>query len=167
MTEFEEITFKKIIKAKLVNQVYGNINLLAAKYGISNSEISKKIGWDPAGFNQKYNRSNDLRISTFINIYVAISDIIAEKEEEFGLQEEELANIDMAALLGKDEFRLGQLFCHISAVAEGKSDFLSDGRLIKTYRTLKPFVISGKRSKKFTDKEIDVYIRKYNELNHP
>ncbi len=161
MTEFEEIALKKIVKDYLIENIYYRINLLIGKYGISNAEISKRIGWDPAGYNQKYNRSNDLRMTTFIKIYVAIQEIIAEKEEEYGYEELELSKIDLNDLITQDEFDLGRLFNHISAAAEGKTEFLSSVSLVHTYLSLKSFVLLGRKNKKFSEREIDVYISFY------
>ncbi|WP_066645747.1 hypothetical protein [Christensenella timonensis] len=161
MTEFEEIALKKIVKDSLIENIYYRINLLIGKYGISNAEISKRIGWDPAGYNQKYNRSNDLRMTTFIKIYVAIQEIIAEKEEEYGYEDLQLSKIDLNDLITQDEFDLGRLFNHISAAAEGKTEFLSSNSLTHTYLSLKSFVLLGRKNKKFSEREIDVYISFY------
>ncbi len=164
MTEFEELALKKIIKDYLIDCVYYNINLLIGKYGISNAEISKKIGWDQAGYNQKYNRSNDLRITTFIKIYTALLELVREKEAEYGFEELNLSNIDLNELITKNELDLGHLFNHISSVAEGKTEFLSDKSLADTFLSLKSFVLTGRKNKKFNDKEIDVYIKYYKKL---
>ncbi|MEA5002111.1 MAG: hypothetical protein VB081_01225 [Christensenella sp.] len=165
MTEFEEIALKKIVKDYLIENIYYRINLLIGKYGISNAEISKRIGWDPAGYNQKYNRSNDLRMTTFIKIYVAIQEIIAEKEAEYGYEELELSKIDLNDLITQDEFALGRLFNHISAAAEGKMEFLSNVSLTHTYLSLKSFVLLGRKNKKFSEREIDVYISFYKAIS--
>ncbi len=161
MTEFEELALKKITKDYLIDCVYTRLNVIAGRYGISNAEISKHIGWDPAGFNQKYSRSNDLRITTFIKIYVALVDLIAEKEAELGLDGLESSQIRLDELITQQELDVGALFNHISAAAEGKSEFLNRDNYTSTYKLMKPFVFVGKRSKKFSDRETDVYIRYY------
>lgn len=161
MTEFEEISLKKIIKDYLIDSIYYRLNSLAGRYGISNAEISKRIGWDPAGFNQKYNRSNDLRITTFIKIYVAIIDLVSEKEAEYGYYDLELGNISLNELITQKELDVGSLFNHISAVAEGRAEFLDKPVLVETYVSMKSFVLVGRKNKKFSDREIGVYIDYY------
>ncbi len=164
MTEFEEIALKKIIKDYLIDNVYRNINLLIGEYGISNAEISKHIGWDPAGYNQKYNRSNDLRITTFIKIYAAIMEIVSAKEKEYGYEALRLSEIRLSELLTEDEINLGFLFNHISAIAEGKVSFLGDKKLMDTYTGLRLYVMKGRKNKKFNEREIDVYIKFYKKI---
>lgn len=161
LTEFEELALKKITKDYLIDCFYTRLNAILVRYSISNAEISKKIGWDPAGFNQKYNRNNDLRITTFIKIYVALVDIIAEKEAELGLEELGLSQVQLDDLITKDEFAVGALFNHISAAAEQKTDFLNSESLVSTYKQMKSFVFVGKKNKKYSDREISVYIHYY------
>jgi hypothetical protein len=161
LTEFEELALNKITKDFLIDCVYTRLNVIAGRYGISNAEISKHIGWDPAGFNQKYSRSNDLRITTFIKIYVALIDLIAEKEVEMGLQGLGSSEIRLDELITQKELGAAALFNHISAAAEGKSEFLNRENHSNTYKMMKPFVFVGKKSKKFSDREIDVYISYY------
>ncbi len=165
MTEFEELALKKITKDYLIDCVYTRLNVIAGRYGISNAEISKHIGWDPAGFNQKYSRSNDLRITTFIKIYVALIDLVAEKEAEMGLEDLETSEIKLDELITQKELDAATLFNHISAAAEGKSEFLNKKNYRQTYKMMKPFVFVGKKSKKFSDKEIDVYISYYKKVS--
>jgi hypothetical protein len=164
MTEFEEITIKKFIKYFLIDSIYYQINLVCGKFGISNSEISKRIGWDPAVYNQKYNRNNDLRMTTFMKIYVAIEEIIEEKEKKFGYSDLELSKVHFGELITQKELDLCRLFNHISAVAEGRADFLNRENLVQAYLSMKSFVLLGKKSKKFTDREIDVYVSYYKAL---
>ncbi len=161
VTEFEELALKKITKDYLIDCVYTRLNVISGRYGISNAEISKHIGWDPAGFNQKYSRSNDLRITTFIKIYVALVDLIAEKEAEMGLDGLDASVIRLDELITQKELDTAALFNHISAAAEGKSEFLNMNKHKNTYKMMKPFVFVGKKSKKFSDKEIAVYISYY------
>lgn len=161
MTEFEELALKKITKDYLVDCVYHHINVLSGKYGISNAEISKHVGWDPAGFNQKYNRSNDLRITTFIKIYVALTELIAEKEAEAGMDESTFSALNLSDLITPEELEVGALFNHISAAAEGSAAFLCRPGYAETYRRMKPFVLVSKKNKRFSDREIDVYVRFY------
>lgn len=161
MTEFEEITFKKIIKDYLIDKVYYQINLICGRFGISNAEISKKIGWDPAVYNQKYNRSNDLRITTFMKIYVAIDEIIEEKENECHIYGLERDKVSLDELITEDSLQVCRLFNHISAAAEGQVEFLNSPQLKQIYSSLKTFVTLGKKSKKFSQKEIEAYIRYY------
>ncbi len=161
MTEFEELALKKITKDYLVDCVYAHINTLSGRYGISNAEISMHVGWDPAGFNQKYNRSNDLRITTFIKIYVALTELVAEKEREMGMGEFVLSEIRLGDLITDEELAVGALFNHISAVAEGKAEFLEKDKYMETYRRMRPFVLVSKKNKRYSDREIDVYIYYY------
>ena len=72
LTEFEEITLKKIIKNKMVEDFYVNLNVLLGSSGIRNKELSSKIGWDAAGYNQKLNRRSDLKLSTLIYSQVKV-----------------------------------------------------------------------------------------------
>ena len=165
MTEFEELALKKITKEFLIDSVYARLNRILGLYDISNSEISKQIGWDPAGFNQKYSRSNDLRITTFVKIYVALTDLIAAKESELGLDETSISNISLDELITRNELEVGALFNHISAAVEGKTEFLNKENYINTYKRMKPFVVIGKKSKKFSDREIAVYTSYYKMLS--
>jgi len=164
MTEFEEITIKKFIKYFLIDSIYYQINLVCGKFGISNSEISKRIGWDPAVYNQKYNRSNDLRMTTFMKIYVAIEEIIEEKEKKFGYSDLELSKVRFDELITQKELDLCRLFNHVSAVAEGRTESFNREHLVQSYLSMKSFVLLGKKSKKFTDREIDVYVTYYKSL---
>ena len=158
LTEFEELALKKITKDYLIDSIYMKINIISGRYGISNAEISKHIGWDPAGFNQKYNRSNDLRITTFVKIYVSIQDLIRMKEIELGLDSQIHSAIHLDDLISEDELRAGELFNHISAAAEGREVFLSHKRFQDTYMQMKPFVLISRRNRRFNDREIDAYI---------
>lgn len=159
MTESEELALKKITKDYLVDCIYQRINHLSGRHGISDADISKKIGWDPAGFNQKYNRSNDLRITTFIKIYVALIDLINEKEEGTEGFAPDSSGID--ELITHNEIAVGTLFNHISAAAEGREEFLCSPALIRTYAEMKPFVLMGKRSQRFNDREANAYVKYY------
>ena len=98
------------------------------RYGISNVDISTYIGWDSAGFNQKFNRSNDLRITTFVKIYAALIDLISQKEMEMGLSASELSVIRLDELITPNEVNVAELFNHISHAVEGMTDFLSTQR---------------------------------------
>lgn len=157
MTEFEELALKKIAKDYLVDRIYNNINTLAGRYDISNAEISKHIGWDPAGFNQKYSRSNDLRITTFIKIYVALTNLIAEREAELGLNGLDMTKFSIQELITQQEIDVGALFNHISAAAEGKAEFLEEPEYAATYKGMKPFVLISGRNSKYNEREIGVY----------
>lgn len=161
MTEFEELALKKITKDYLVDCVYTRINLIANKYGISNAEISKHIGWDPASFNQKYNRSNDLRISTFIKIYMAMRELVLEKEADMGLKVGDSSFIQLSELITQNELDVGALFIHISAAAEGRTQFLDKEFYINTYKSMKPFVMVSKKNKRFSEREVEVFIKYY------
>lgn len=166
MTEFEELALKKITKDYLVDCIYSKINALAGRYGISNADISKRVGWDPAGFNQKYNRSNDLRITTFVKIYVALVDLICEKETEMGMDGLAFSQIGIEEFITKDEIAIGTLFNHISAAAEGSVPFLNTGPLVTVYIRMKPFVMLGKRNHRFSDRECDAYVYYYKASQH-
>lgn len=161
LTEFEELALKKITKDFLIDCVYTKINIIAGEYGISNAEISKYIGWDPAGFNQKYNRSNDLRITTFIKIFVALQDLIQLKEEELGIEQQIQSNIQLHDLITQQELDAGSLFNHISAAAEGRDVFLKKPQHRKTYMRMKAFVLISKRNRRFNEREIAVYVNYY------
>ena len=165
MTEFEELALKKITKEFLLDCVYARLNKILGTYGISNSEISKQIGWDPAGFNQKYSRSNDIRITTFIKIYVALIDLVSAKEAELGLESSDNTQISLDELITHSELSVGSLFSHISAAAEGKVNFLNKDCYVATYKRMKPFVIVGKKSSKFSDREIAVYTSYYKSIS--
>ena len=164
MTEFEELTLKKITKEFMMDNVYSRFNKVMGVYGISNSEISKQIGWDPAGFNQKYSRNNDLRLTTFVKIYVALIDLISEKEAELGLGNPDTVTVGLGEFLTHNELEIGRLYNHISAAAENKSEFLSEEKYVAIYKRMKPFVIVGKKNKKFSDQEINVYTDHYKTL---
>ena len=158
MTEFEELALKKITKDYLVDCIYTKINTVANKYGISNSEISKRIGWDPASFNQKYHRCNDLRISTFIKVYMALNELIYQKEAELGFEIDK-SSISLDELITKHELDVGALFLHISAAAEGTAPFLADKFYMDTYKSIRPFILVSKKNDKFSEKEVEVYIK--------
>ena len=160
MTEFEELALKKITKDYLVDCIYTKINTIANKYGISNSEISKRIGWDPASFNQKYHRCNDLRISTFIKVYMALNELVLKKENDLGLKAEQSV-IPLGELISENELNAGALFLHISAAAEGNAQFLDNEFFINTYKSMKPFILVSKNNNKFSEREVEVYIKYY------
>lgn len=159
LTEFEELALKKIVKDYLIDSIYMKINIVSGQYGISNAEISKYIGWDPAGYNQKYNRSNDLRITTFVKIYVAIQDLIKMKESEMGIPSEIQTNIQLSDLITENELLAAELFNHISAAIEGREPFLTQERHRQMYVKMKPFVLVNRKSRRFKDREIDVFIK--------
>ncbi len=165
MTEFEELALKKITKDFLIDCIYARLNSVLGRYGISNAEISKRIGWDPAGFNQKYSRNNDLRITTFVKIYVALIDLISEREMELGIANKDLKQVRLDELITKSDLDVGSLFNHISAAAEGKADFLNKREFVDTYKQMKPFILMGKKNKKYNDREIAVYIQYYKSLS--
>lgn len=161
MTEFEELALKKITKDYLIDCIFNELNVVTGRYGISNAEISKTIGWDPSGFNQKNNRNVDLRITTFIKIFVAIKQIIAAQENEWGLDDFGSTPIGLTDLITQHEIDIGGLLLHISAAAEGKCEFLKGTEFIKTYLNMKPFVLVGKKNNKFSEREVDVYVKYY------
>lgn len=166
MTEFEEITLKKMIRYFLIDNIYYQINLICDAFGISNSQISKRIGWDPSVFNQKYNRSNDLRITTFLKIFVAIEEIIEEKEIKSGYSGLGLDKLRLDEFITQKELDICKLFNHISAAAEGKTDFLNHDSLVGTFLSMKSFILLGKKSKRFNAREIDVYVNYYKSLEN-
>ena len=161
MTEFEELTLKKITQDYMIDCIYGQIKGLSGKYGISNAEISKYIGWDPSSFNQKCNRSNDLRMTTFIKIYVALADLITAKEKEMGLDQLGCSDIRLTDLITGREIMIGMLLNHIGAAAEDREAFLHRKEYADIFRSMRPFVLVWKRNKRFSDEESDVYIRYY------
>lgn len=161
MTEFEEITLKKIIKGKIVDEFYVNLNVLLGNYRIGNNELSCKIGWDSAGYNQKLTRQSDLRLSTLVNMFVAISELTDEKSGTNLSFYERFEEMDFTKLFSPDMFRLGELFLHVSAVVDGKESFLDTQDKIKTYKSLRVYVLRKRHSPQLSEKEIDVYMKYY------
>ena len=161
MIEFDEIALKKMVKEYLIDRVYYRINLVAGRWGISNAEISKQIGWDPAGYNQKYSRSNDLRITTFIKIYTALEELISKREKQSGCADIGLEKIRLDEFITDEEIDIGHLFNHISAAAEDREEFLEDSRHIKAFLQMRSFVLLGQRNKKFNEREVAVYAKYY------
>lgn len=161
MTEFEEITLKKIIKGKMVDEFYINLNVLLGINRIGNNELSRKIGWDSAGYNQKINRQSDLRLSTLVNMFVAIVELTNEKNDTGLSFYEKYEEMDFSRLFSVNEFRLGELFLHVSAVVEGRERFLDTPEKIKTYKSLRPFVLGKRHSPQLSEKEKDVYMKYY------
>jgi hypothetical protein len=165
MNEFEEITIKKFIKYFLLDSIYNQMNFVCGKFGISNSEISEKIGWDPAVYDlydQEYRKSNDLKIITFIKICVAIEEIIKERKLDHSDAEQRKVHFD--ELITQKEIDLCRLHNCVSAVAGGRDNTDLDGNLAQVFLSMKPFVLTGKKEKKFTDKETDVYVTYYKAL---
>lgn len=161
MTEFEEATLKKIIKCKMVNEFYVNLNVVMGSYHISNSQLSRLIGWDSAGYNQKMNRQSDLRLSTIIMLCSAISQAIHEDENFNFDQYTEFQEMEFERLFTYSEFQLGDLFLHITAVAEGKEIFLNTKAREKTYRSLWHYVQSKRQGPQLTKQEKAVFMRYY------
>ena len=52
-----------------------------------------------------------------------------------------------------------RFFNHISAAAEGSAEFLGKRNYVETYQRMRPFVLVSKKNKRYSDREIDVYIR--------
>lgn len=162
MTEFEEIALKKIVKEYLIDQVYYRINLVAGRWGISDAEISKHIGWDPAGYNQKYSRSNDIRITTFIKIFSALQRIIMSKVKDENASETDI--IGLEDFITKNEIDIGHLFNHISASVDGREEFLNTDERRRAFLKMRSFVLQGHRNNKFNDREVTVYTKFYSML---
>ena len=159
MTEYEEITIKKIIKYKMVDVFYVNLNVLLGSMHIKNKELSAKVGWDPSGYNQKLNRKSDLKLSTLLNTFMAITDLTDEKNPTGYSFFEKIEEMDLSRIFNVEEFRLSELFLNVSAAVAGTEQFLYSTDLKKTYRSLKPFVLSRKLSPALTEREIDVYMK--------
>ena len=160
MTEFEEITIKKIIKGKIVEGFYVNLNVALGKNRITNKELSEKIGWDSAGYNQKLNRQSDLRFSTFVAIIAAICELQGEVSYLQKVSSyKEYMEMDLKKLVGLEEYQLGKLFLHVTAAAEGKEDFLCTPEYREIYRSLRPYVFSKKRIPQLSEKERTAYIK--------
>lgn len=159
MTEFEEITIKKIIKYKMVDIFYVNLNVLLGSRHIKNKELSSKLGWDPSGYNQKLNRKSDLKLSTLLNLFMAITDLTDEKNQTEYSFFEKIEEMELSRFFNVEEFRLSELFLNVSAAVAGTEEFLCSADLRKTYRSLKPFVLSKKNSPALTEREIDVYMK--------
>ena len=159
MTEYEEITIKKIIKYKMVDVFYVNLNVLLGSRHIKNKELSAKVGWDSSGYNQKLNRKSDLKLSTLLNILMAITELTDEKNQTGYSFFEKIEEMELSRFFSVEEFRLSELFLNVSAAVAGTEEFLRSAELKKTYRSLKPFVLSKKNSPAFTEHEIDVYMK--------
>ena len=164
LTEFEEITLKKIIKNKMVEDFYVNLNVLLGSSGIKNKELSSKIGWDAAGYNQKLNRRSDLKLSTLIYMCVALMDLMDEKNQTGYTFYEKCEELDLTKLFTMSEFRLGELFLNVSGAVAGTEQFLDTAEKRKTFKSLKTFVLGKKHSPALSEKEISVYMNFYNQL---
>jgi len=161
MTEFEEITLKKIIKSKMIDEFYVNLNVLLGSYHISNAKVSRMIGWDPAGYNQKMSRQSDLRLSTLLNICTAISELISEDDATDMTRYSQFQEFEFSKLFTFSEFQLGDLFLHVSAVVEGTETFLNTPARIKAYRSLKYHVFNKRHAPTFSDREKETYMKFY------
>lgn len=165
MTEFEEITIKKIIKGKIVEGFYVNLNVALGLSRITNKELSEKIGWDSAGYNQKLNRQSDLRFSTFVAIIAAICEL---QGEDSYLQKvssyKDYMDIDLKKLIGFEEYQLGKLFLHVTSAAEGKEEFLCTSEYRGIYKSLRPYVFSKKRIPQLSENERTAYIKYYEDI---
>ena len=164
MNEFEEIALKKIVREYLIERIYYRINLIAERWGISNAEISKQIGWDPAGYNQKYSRSNDLRITTFIKIYTALQEIIEKREKLISDANMGLETIELKDFITDEEIDIGHLFNHISASVDGRENFLGSSKHISMFMNLRGFVLQGFRNRKFNEREVAAYAKYYTQV---
>ena len=164
MTEFEGITLKKIIKGKMVDEFYVNLNVMLGNSHIGNNELSKKIGWDPAGYNQKLNRKSDLRLSTLINMFVAMAGLTDEKNGTDFSFYEKYEEMEFRRLFTISEFRLGELFLHVNAVMNGEEEFLNSPEQVKTYKSLKAFVLGKRSVPALSEKEKNVYMKYYEML---
>lgn len=164
LTEFDEITLKKVIKNKIVTDFYVNLNVYLGNNHIKNKELSASIGWDPAGYNQKLNRKSDLKLSTLVVMLTSLIELSDEKQETNLSFYEKYEQMELTRLVSVDSYRLGRLFLNISASVEGTEEFLGTPDLVKTYKTLKPFVTRhGKGMPAYSDREIEAYMKFYNE----
>lgn len=164
ITEYDEITLKKIIKGKMIDEFYINLNVLLRTNNIKNNELSEKIGWDSAGYNQKLNRKNDLRLTTLINIFAAIMDLVNEKNAIKVSFYERYEIMDYTMFFSLGELRLGELFLHISSVVKMEEEFLNTPERIKTYKSLKSYVLGNRQSPRLSEQEKEVYLKFYNLL---
>lgn len=164
ITEFDEITLKKIIRNKMVDEFYVGLNVYLGNNHIKNKELSAKIGWDSAGYNQKLNRKSDLKLSTLFNLFTALIDLTDEKNETHLSFYEKFEEMDLTQLFTLNEYKLSKLFLNVSAVVDGTEQFLNSSELIKTYKTLKPYVMRKRGSPTYSDKEKDVYMKFYEML---
>lgn len=163
MTEFEEITLKKIIKSKMIDEFYVNLNVLLGNYHISNAKVSRMIGWDPAGYNQKMSRQSDLRLSTLLNICTAISELISEEDSSERSKYTQFEEFEFEKLFTFSEFQLGDLFLHVSAVVEGRETFLNTPTRLKAYKSLKYHVFNKRHTPNFSDREKETYMKFYSQ----
>ncbi len=161
ITEFDEITLKKIIKNKMVDEFYINLNVYLGNNHIKNKELSAKIGWDSAGYNQKLNRKSDLKLSTLINLFTALVDLTDEKNETHLSYYEKYEEMDLSQLFTLNEYKLSRLFLNISAAVGGSEQFLNSAELIKTYKMLKPYVMRKRGSPTYSEKEKETYLKFY------
>ena len=161
MTEIEASILKKIVKSKMVDEFYINMNVLLGTYHISNSQVSRLVGWDAAGYNQKLNRQSDLRLSTVMSICSAVSQAIHEGENISFEQYMEFQEIEFKKLFTYSEFQLGDLYLHITAAAEGREPFLNTKGREMTFRSLRHFVQNRRRTPQFTEAETAVFMRYY------
>ncbi len=161
MTEVEEVILKKIIKGKMVDEYYVNLNVMLGRNRIGNNELSRTIGWDPAGYSQKLNRQSDLRLSTLIIMFVAIANLTNEKNHTDFSFYEQYEEMDFTELFTQKEFRLGELFLHVSAVVEGKEEFLNTPERKKTYKSLRSYVLGNRPSPQLSDNDKQTYLKYY------
>lgn len=161
ITEFDEITLKKIIKNKMVDEFYVNLNVFLGNNHIRNKELSAKIGWDSAGYNQKLNRKSDLKLSTLINMFMSLMDLTDEKNETRLSFYEKYEEMDLTQFFSVNEFKLSQLFLNISASVAGKEEFLNSSELVRTYKMLKPYVMRKKGAPVYSAREKEVYMKFY------
>ena len=103
-----------------------------------------------------------MRVSTLINLFVAITELINEKHDTGLSFYERYEEMDFHQLFSMDLFRLGELFLHVSAAAEGHELFLNSQEKIRTYKSLRTYVYRRHQALQISDEEKDVYMKYYN-----
>jgi hypothetical protein len=95
---------------------------------------------------------------------MTLIELVIEKEAHMGLKMNGGSTIHLNELITQNELDVGALFIHISAAAEGRAQFLNQDSYKNIYKSMMPFVTTSKYNKRFSEREIDVYI-KYFQIN--
>ena len=74
---------------------------------------------------------------------------------------EKYEEMEFRRLFTISEFRLGELFLHVNAVMNGEEEFLNSPEQVKTYKSLKVYVLGKRGIPALSEKEKDVYMKYY------
>lgn len=96
-------TFQGLIDKIIVYRFTRNLDRELRSRRIAHSELSEATGRSKNWFNKTFNRPEDMRVSTFLKLFVAISEIAHRKQ---GPQEKSLT---LQALFDEDLLRLTSL----------------------------------------------------------